>query len=71
MVTTTTVHVRVKSVSNAVRRWLVRLAMEPALPFNVQVPNAETITMIQELETRRRVRFEGIEVLMADLNAKP
>jgi hypothetical protein len=45
--------------------------MEPGLPFNVQVSNIETITMIQELETGRRVRFEDLEALMADLNAKP
>ena len=85
MATTTMVHVRVDetikaqaaatladmglSVSDAVRMLLVRVAAERALPFDVRVPNAETATAIQELETGQGVRFESVDHLLADLNA--
>ena len=36
------------SVSDAVRMMLVRIAAENALPFNVQVPNAETRAAMEE-----------------------
>ena len=48
---------------------LVRVAAERALPFDVRVPNAETATAIQELETGQGVRFESVDHLLADLNA--
>lgn len=57
------------SVSDAVRMLLVRIAVEQALPFDARVPNAETITAIQELETGRGVRCESVEALMTNLNA--
>jgi DNA-damage-inducible protein J len=85
MVTTTMVHVRVDetvktqaaatlaamglSVSDAVRMLLVRVATEQALPFDVRVPNAETVAAIRELETGRGQRFESVDSLLADLNA--
>ena len=85
MAITTMVHVRVDeaikaqaaatlaemglSVSDAVRMLLVRVAAERALPFDVRVPNAETATAIQELETGRGARFESVNHLLADLNA--
>ena len=85
MAATTMIHVRVDeqvkakaaatlatiglSVSDAVRMLLVRVAAEQALPFEIRVPNAETITAIQELEAGGGTRFEGVEALMADLNA--
>ena len=85
MTATTMVHVRVDeavkiqaaatlatmglSVSDAVRLLLVRVAAEQALPFDVRVPNAETIAAIQELEAGRGRRFENADSLLADLNA--
>lgn len=85
MATTTMVHVRVDqavktqaaatlaamglSVSDAVRMLLVRVAAEQALPFDVRVPNSETIAAIQELEAGCGMRFESIDHLLTDLNA--
>ena len=57
------------SVSDVVRMLLVRVATEQALPFDVQVPNAETRLAIQELEEGRGARSADVELLMADLNA--
>jgi DNA-damage-inducible protein J len=57
------------SVSDVVRMLLVRVAAEQALPFDVQVPNAETRRAIQELEEGRGARSADVELLMADLNA--
>ena len=74
MATTTMVHVRVDeavkiqaaatlatmglSVSDAVRMLLVRVVTERALPFDVRVPNAETVAAIRELEAGHGQRFE-------------
>lgn len=57
------------SVSDAVRMLLVRVAAEKALPFNVRVPNAETVAAMKELDEGLGKRFDSVEDLMADLNA--
>jgi DNA-damage-inducible protein J len=85
MAATTMVHVRVDeqvktqaadalaamglSVSDAVRLLLTRVAAEKALPFEVRVPNVETVAAMRELEAGRGARFESVEALMADLHA--
>jgi DNA-damage-inducible protein J len=57
------------SVSDAVRMMLVRVAAEKALPFDVRVPNAETIAAMKELDEGGGKRFDSVDALMADLNA--
>lgn len=57
------------SVSDAVRMLLVRVAAEKALPFDVRVPNAETVAAMKELDEGQGKRFDSLEDLMADLNA--
>jgi DNA-damage-inducible protein J len=57
------------SVSDAVRMMLVRVAAEKALPFDVRMPNAETIEAMEELDEGRGKRFDSVEDMMADLNA--
>jgi len=57
------------SVSDAVRVFLKRVADEKAIPFDVRVPNEETVAAIRELETGNGVRLNSVEALMADLNA--
>ena len=57
------------SVSDAIRMMLVRVAAEKALPFEVRVPNAETVAAMQEIEQGKGVRFASVADLMADLNA--
>jgi DNA-damage-inducible protein J len=57
------------SVSDAVRMLLVRVATEKALPFDVRAPNAETVAAMKELDEGLGKRFDGLEELMADLNA--
>jgi DNA-damage-inducible protein J len=39
------------SVSDAIRLFLRRVAVEGAIPFEVRVPNARTISAIDELES--------------------
>ena len=48
---------------------MLRVAEEKRLPFNVRVPNAETIAAMAELESGKGKSFATIEALMADLNA--
>jgi len=57
------------SVSDAVRMMLVRVAVEKALPFEIRVPNAETVAAMRELDEGLGKRFDTVEDLMADLNA--
>ncbi len=58
------------SVSDAVRMMLVRVAAEKALPFEIRVPNAETVAAMRELDEGLGKRFDTVEDLMADLNAE-
>jgi DNA-damage-inducible protein J len=58
------------SVSDAIRLLLVRVAAEKALPFEVKVPNAETLAAMAELERGEGAQFENVAELMADLNAE-
>ena len=57
------------SVSDAVRMMLVRVADDKAMPFDIRVPNAETIAAMRELDEGRGKCFNSIEALIADLNA--
>ena len=52
------------TVSDAVRMMLTRVAAEQAMPFEVHVPNAETITAIEAGE-----RGEVESVTLAELQA--
>ena len=42
------------SVSDAVRMMLVRVAAEKALPFEIRMPNAETVAAMRELDESGR-----------------
>lgn len=57
------------TVSDAVRLMLIRVANEKALPFELLVPNAETIAAMKEARAGKGVRIGSIDALMADLNA--
>ena len=58
------------SVSDAVRVLLTRVAAEKALPFEVKVPNAETVAAMQEARKGRLRSFDSVPDLMTDLNAE-
>ena len=57
------------SMSDAIRMLLVRVARERALPFDVRVPNEETIAAIEELRRGEGHKANSIDELMAKLNA--
>lgn len=57
------------TVSDAFRMLLVRVAREKALPFDVLVPNSETIAAMEEIRRGEGRHFESIDELMAELNA--
>ena len=56
------------SVSDAIRLLLLRVADEKRLPFNVQVPNAETAEAMKELDEGKGRRFENAGNLLKDLD---
>ena len=55
------------SVSDAIRLLLLRVADEKRLPFTVQVPNAETVEAMKELDEGKGRRFGSAEELYKDL----
>jgi DNA-damage-inducible protein J len=58
------------TVSDAFRLLMVRVAKEKALPFEPLAPNAKTIRAMKEARMGKLKRFEKVEDLMAELNAK-
>jgi DNA-damage-inducible protein J len=58
------------TVSDAFRLLMVRVAKEKALPFEPLSPNAKTIRAMKEARRGKLKRFEKVEDLMAELNAK-
>ena len=57
------------SVSDAIRLLLLRVADEKRLPFDVKVPNAETLKAVKELEQGKGKRFDSAEALFRDIRA--
>nr|WP_191092750.1 type II toxin-antitoxin system RelB/DinJ family antitoxin [Cysteiniphilum sp. JM-1] len=57
------------SISDAIRLLMLRVADEHRLPFEVKVPNKQTLDAINELETGKGKKFNSIDALMDDLNA--
>ena len=57
------------TLSDAYRIMLTRIAREKALPFELLVPNAATIAAMKEARRGAVVTFDGVDALMAELNA--
>ncbi len=58
------------TVSDAVRLMLTRVAVEKKLPFELRVPNKETLAAMKELEGGGGKSFTSVAEMMADLNAE-
>ena len=54
--------------SDAFRLMMVRIATEQKMPFELLVPNAETIAAMKAARQGDVVSFDSVEDLMADLN---
>jgi DNA-damage-inducible protein J len=57
------------TVSDAVRLLLTRVAAENALPFEVRVPNKETLAAMEAGERGEVSRAASVAAMMAELNA--
>ncbi|MSP00774.1 MAG: type II toxin-antitoxin system RelB/DinJ family antitoxin [Acetobacteraceae bacterium] len=55
------------SISDAIRLLMLRIADEKRLPFEVRVPNKDTIRAIDELERGKGKRYKNAEALFKDL----
>jgi DNA-damage-inducible protein J len=55
------------STSDAIRLLMLRVADEQRLPFDLQVPNAESVRAMQELKQRRGKKFLTAAALFKDL----
>jgi DNA-damage-inducible protein J len=56
------------SSSEAMRLFLYQVVQQRGLPFEVKIPNAETIAAIEELETGKGIRVNSVEELFDDAN---
>jgi DNA-damage-inducible protein J len=54
------------SSSEAMRLFLYQVVQQRGLPFEVKIPNAETIAAIEELETGKGIRVNSVEELFND-----
>ena len=54
------------SSSEAMRLFLHQIVSQRGLPFEVKIPNAETIAAIEELEAGKGIRVSSIEELLDD-----
>jgi DNA-damage-inducible protein J len=57
------------SLSDAVRLLLTRIAVEKALPFEVRVPNAQTVAAMQAGDRGEVSKASSVAEMMAQLNA--
>ena len=57
------------TVSDAVRILLTRIAAEEAMPFEVRVPNRETLAAMEAGERGDVTRAASVAAMMAELNA--
>ncbi len=55
------------SVSDAIRLMMRRIADEKRLPFDVRVPNSESVAAMSELDQGKSKRFATAEALFDDL----
>ncbi len=58
-----------RSISDAIRLLMPRIADEHRMPFNIKVPNTTTRKAIAELEIGKGKSFTAVDSLMADMNA--
>ena len=54
------------SSSEAMRLFLFQIVRQRGLPFEVKIPNAETIAAIEELEAGKGVSVNSLEDLLED-----
>ncbi|MDB2514128.1 type II toxin-antitoxin system RelB/DinJ family antitoxin [Alphaproteobacteria bacterium] len=54
------------SSSEAMRLFLYQVVQQRGLPFEVKIPNAETIAAIEELEAGKGIRVNSVEELFDD-----
>jgi DNA-damage-inducible protein J len=54
------------SSSEAMRLFLYQVVQQRGLPFEVKIPNAETIAAIEELETGKGIGVNSVEELFDD-----
>lgn len=54
--------------SDAIRLMMIRVAREKAMPFDIWVPNAETVQAISDERNGKMESFSDIDSLMADIH---
>jgi DNA-damage-inducible protein J len=58
------------SVSDAIRLMFVRIASEKALPFDVRVPNDETVAAMKDAMEGRVSRYASVSAMLEALDAE-
>jgi DNA-damage-inducible protein J len=55
------------SISDAIRLLMLRVAEEKRLPFDIRVPNAQSMLAMKELDEGKGKRFDDADALFKDL----
>ena len=55
------------SISDAIRLLMLRVAEEKRLPFDIRVPNAQSVLAMKELDGGNGKRFDDAAALFKDL----
>jgi DNA-damage-inducible protein J len=58
------------TISDACRILLTKVAQEKQFPFDLRVPNSETVQAMQELKSGRGHRYKNAEAMFKDLGLK-
>lgn len=58
------------SFSEAISMFLNQVTMKKGIPFEVKIPNAETIAAMEEMKNRENLKsYSSVEELFADLES--
>ena len=56
------------STAEAIRIFYTQICLKKGLPFEVKLPNAETMTAINELEAGKGTRYKSMDEVWSDLD---
>jgi DNA-damage-inducible protein J len=57
------------TIEDVIRKLLIRTVHDQSVPFDLFMPNAETVEAMEAARRGELTHFETIDALMADLNA--
>ena len=57
------------STSEAIRIFYIQICLNKGLPFEVKLPNADTLAAIHELESGKGTKYNTMDEVWSDINS--